>query len=122
VFFAVAIIRDHLIFALLAFMGPVMSEATLKQSFADMVRRLPRTELTADGVELLKYSAIDVDVAVRECLQWLSLPSNQHWLLIFDNVDCNFHNTNDQQAYNIKGYFPDTDYRSILVTSRLASL
>jgi hypothetical protein len=99
------------------------SEASLKQSFVGMVRRLPRTEMTADGVEMLEQSAIDVDVdvAVRECLQWLSLPTNRHWLLIFDNVDRDFPNA-DEQAYDVKAYFPETDYGSMLITSRLTRL
>jgi hypothetical protein len=98
------------------------SEASLKQSFAGMAQRLPPDELTPDGIEMLKHSAIDVDVAVRECLRWLSFPSNRHWLLIFDNVDCDFHSQYDPQAYNVKGYFPDRDHGSVLITSRLARL
>ncbi|KAH8728360.1 hypothetical protein GQ44DRAFT_824189 [Phaeosphaeriaceae sp. PMI808] len=98
------------------------SEASLKQSFASMTQRLPQEELTADGVEMLKRSTIDIDVAVHECLRWLSLATNQHWLLIFDNVDRDYYDKDDVQAYNVKNYFPNIDYGSILVTSRLASL
>jgi hypothetical protein len=96
------------------------SEASLKQSFAAMVPRLPRSELTADGVEMLKH--FDVDVGVRECLRWLSLPTNRHWLLIFDNVDRDFGNAEDPQAYNVEAYLPSTDHGSVLITSRLARL
>ncbi|KAH7128714.1 hypothetical protein B0J11DRAFT_277234 [Dendryphion nanum] len=98
------------------------TETSVKQSFTDMMRRLPRRELAADGVEMLKHSTLDVNVAVRECLQWLSLPSNHGWLLIFDNVDRDFYDKNDSQAYNVKSYFPYADHGSILITSRLASL
>jgi hypothetical protein len=98
------------------------SEASLKQSFASMTHRLPQDELTADGVEMLKRSTIDIDVAVHECLRWLSLATNQHWLLIFDNIDRNYYDKDDVQAYNVKMYFPSTDSGSILITSRLASL
>ena len=49
------------------------TEASVKQSFMDMARRLPQGELTADGVEMLKDATPDVNVGVRECLQWLSL-------------------------------------------------
>jgi hypothetical protein len=98
------------------------SEASLKQSFAEILQWLPQDELTVDGVEMLRHSAPDVDVAVRECVRWLSLPSNQHWLLVFDNVDRDFHGKHDPQAYNIKDYLPYADHGSILITSRLASL
>ena len=98
------------------------SEASLKHSFTGILQRLPRDELTADGVEMLKNSTIDVDVAVRECLRWLSLPTNQHWLIIFDNVDRDYHRSDDVQACDIRKYCPSTNYGSILMTSRLASL
>ncbi|KAK7193587.1 NB-ARC and TPR domain protein [Paraphaeosphaeria sporulosa] len=98
------------------------SEVSLKESFTSMMQRLPQGELTADGKGVLGYPTVDVDVAVHECLRWLSLATNQHWLLIFDNVDRDHHDKNDAQAYSVKMYFPSTDSGSILVTSRLASL
>lgn len=42
------------------------SEASVKQSFVDIVSRLPRDELTTDGVQMLSSATIDADVAVRE--------------------------------------------------------
>jgi hypothetical protein len=98
------------------------SENSLKQSFVDMVQRLPREDLTADGVDMLQRSNAGIDMAVKGCLRWLSIPSNHHWLLIFDNVDCDYHDKNDSRAYNFKNYFPPVDRGSILITSRLASL
>jgi hypothetical protein len=98
------------------------SKASLKQSFVGMARRLPKDDLSPDGVEMLKHSTIDVEAAVRECLQWLSLRSNYQWLLILDNVDRDFRNSEDTQAYDVKNYFPFADHGSILITSRLASL
>ncbi|KAF2472617.1 uncharacterized protein BDR25DRAFT_284166 [Lindgomyces ingoldianus] len=98
------------------------SEASLKQSFVQLVQKLPRDQLTADIVEMLDHSVLDIDVVVRECLQWLSVPSNHEWLLIFDNVDRDPYDKDDSQAYNVKSYFPHADHGSILITSRLASL
>lgn len=98
------------------------SEINLKQSFVDMVRKLPEDTLTANGVEIRTHSVVDIDVAVQECLRWLSLSSNRHWLLIIDNVDRDHDDKDDSQAYNVNGYFPSADHGSILITSRLASL
>ncbi|KAF2848245.1 TPR-like protein [Plenodomus tracheiphilus IPT5] len=98
------------------------SVASLKQSFVKMLQRLPRDELTADGVAQLSDAAVKADVAVRECQWWLSIPSNRHWLLIIDNVDRDHYDKGDPQAYDVKTYFPHTDYGSVLITSRLASL
>ena len=53
-------------------------------------------------VQMLKHPIIDIDVEVRECLWWLSLPSNRHWFLIFDNVDRDYHNKDNSQAYSVK--------------------
>ncbi|KAF1829960.1 hypothetical protein BDW02DRAFT_124922 [Decorospora gaudefroyi] len=98
------------------------SEASLNQSFVDMAQRLPRGELTADGVQMLSQATVEADVAVRECQQWLSMSSNSHWLLIIDNVDRDHRDQDDSQAYNVKEYFPHADHGSILITSRLATL
>lgn len=98
------------------------SESSLKQSFVGMAQRLPQGDLTTDGMNMLERSTIDFNAAVRECLQWLSLRSNRQWLLIFDNVDRDYHDKDDSEAYNVKDYFPHADHGSILITSRLASL
>jgi hypothetical protein len=98
------------------------SEASLKQSFVSMAQRLPQGELTADGVQMRSQATVEAEVAVRECRQWLSIPTNSRWLLIIDNVDRDHHDRDDSQAYDVKAYFPDADHGSILITSRLASL
>jgi hypothetical protein len=98
------------------------SEGSLKQSFVNMVQRLPRGQLTTNGEGLLSHATVEADVAVRKCLQWLCIPSNPNWLLIVDNVDRDYHDQDDPQAYNVKEYFPCADHGSILITSRLAGL
>jgi hypothetical protein len=98
------------------------SKASLKQSFVSMAQRLPRGELTADGVQMRSQATVEAEVAVRECQRWLSIPTNSRWLLIIDNVDRDHHDRDDSQAYDVKAYFPDADHGSILITSRLASL
>jgi hypothetical protein len=98
------------------------SEASVKQSFARIFQRLPQDELAVAGVGMLQRSTVDVDTAIRVCLQWLSLSSNRHWLLIFDNVDRDHNDKDDSQAYDVKQFLPHTDHGSVLVTSRLASL
>ena len=98
------------------------SEINLKQSFLDMVKRLPEDKLTENGVGIRTHSVVDIDVAVQECRRWLSLSSNHDWLLIIDNVDRDHDDKDDSQAYNVKEYFPSADHGSILITSRLASL
>lgn len=98
------------------------SEASVKQSLANTALRLPRDELTADGAAMLRSAEMDVNVAVHECLHWLSLPSNERWLLVIDNVDRDHRDRGDSQAYDVKKYFPQADHGSILITSRLSGL
>jgi hypothetical protein len=98
------------------------SEISLKQSFVDMKRRIARSEMTANNVTQLSDVTIDPDVAVRDCQHWLSLPSNSRWLLLIDNVDRDYRDKTDLQAYNIKKYFPEADHGSMLITSRLSDL
>src|SRR5690242_21468359 len=71
---------------------------------------------------MLKAAVIDVDMAVRECLHWLALPSNGRWLLVIDNVDRDHRDTGDSQAYDVKKYLPLADHGSVLITSRLPGL
>jgi hypothetical protein len=96
------------------------SEKSVKQSFVSMAQRLQREDPTA--ITVYDGTITEVAVAVQECFQWLSLPSNQDWLLIFDNVDRDYHDNDDEQAYKVTEYFPLADHGSILITSRLASL
>lgn len=98
------------------------SEASVKQSFLNTVARLPLSQLTAGGAEMLTSAETDVELAVRECLRWLSLPSNDRWLLIFDNADRDHRDHQDSQAYDLKEYFPQADHGSVIVTSRLTDL
>jgi hypothetical protein len=95
---------------------------SLQRSFLEMAQRLPVRDLTVEGVAAMKKPIVNVHVAVRESLRWLSLSSNQEWLLVFDNVDRDYHDKNDLQAYDVKNFFPNVDRGSILITSRLVSL
>jgi hypothetical protein len=48
-------------------------------------------------------------------LEWLSLPKNDKWLLIYDNVD-------DLETFDIRNFFPRTSQGSIIITSRRLEL
>ena len=95
----------------------------LRQSFIDVAYRLPQDQLTASTTEHLERSNPSADIIIRGVLQWLDLPTNEHWLLIIDNVDRDpFDIEQDPLAYDVKEYLPSADHGSILLTSRLASL
>jgi hypothetical protein len=99
------------------------SKDSLDQSLANVARKLPEDELTPDMIQELRSPKIDIGAVTTGVDQWLSLPSNQHWLLIFDNTDLDYTlKDKDSQAYNVKDFFPSADQGSIIITSRLSNL
>lgn len=99
------------------------SKDSLNQSLADVARRLPQNELSADTVVELRRSKADAPVIIQGVLQWLSISSNRNWLLIFDNIDRDhLLKEADPQAYDVKDFFPIADHGSVVITSRLSNL
>lgn len=88
----------------------------------------PAVHPTANEVPLSLVNAAeqakpDRRLIVRDRVDWLSLLSNQQWLVIIDNVDRE-HTTEEKDplAYDVTQYLPLADHGSILITSRLSSL
>ena len=99
------------------------SKERLRRSIADLAKRLPQHQLSEGSKIYSQNAKTDVDEVVKDVLRWLSLSSNDQWLLIFDNVDREYSVlTEDPEAFDVKDYFPQADQGSILITSRLASL
>ncbi|KAH0262087.1 purine and uridine phosphorylase, partial [Aureobasidium melanogenum] len=99
------------------------SEDALQQSFVKVFPMLPAEEMSADLVEAARRQTASPEVIVKGVLDWLSLPSNQGWLQIIDNMD---HDINakdkDSSAYDLKKYSAQVDHGSLLITSRLSTL
>ena len=94
------------------------NEDILKQSFADMAKRLynkyPASILLATAA-----ASKDPDQIVDAMKQWLSVKGNTQWMLVFDNVDKpKLSGVKDPQAYKIESYFPEAHQGSILVITR----
>jgi hypothetical protein len=79
------------------------SEITLKSS----LRRLATRILAWETVNKLDDDRLWITVS-----NWLSEPSNSHWLLIYDNFD-------DPNEYSIAKYYPPVAHGSIIVTTRM---
>ena len=95
----------------------------LKRSIAALAQRLPQHQIPERARSLSKDTAKDFDAIVEDVLNWFSRPSNNRWLLIFDNVDCEYSaQSKDPEAFDIKDYLPEADQGSILITSRLAGM
>lgn len=99
------------------------TEEKLRRSIADLAQKIPQYQIPERAGSLPKDTAKDFDAIVKDVLKWFSKPSNNKWLLIFDNVDRDYlAQDKDSQAFNIKEYLPEADQGSILITSRLTSL
>jgi len=95
----------------------------VRRSIADLASQLPQHQLSEKSREYLQNKSSDVDEIVEGVLNWLSRPSNDQWLLVFDNVDREYTvPSKAPEAFDVKDYFPTAEQGSILITSRLASL
>ncbi|KAH1474121.1 hypothetical protein KXX26_005243 [Aspergillus fumigatus] len=65
----------------------------------------------------------EAEQRASQVLQWLALPGNTKWLIIFDNVDqyAPFPDCNTC-GYDICEFFPTADHGSIIITTRLQRL
>ena len=100
------------------------SEDTLLQSLAAFAM-----DARIDGIEGSTASAAGhgqetVEKAkAKAVLRWLALEGNRRWLVVFDNVDRDYHaEVEDAQAYDVESFFPAADQGSILITTRLSHL
>ena len=92
----------------------------LRKSIVRLAERLPKHQLSEKARSIPKNSD-EEDAVVPEVLKWFSKPSNDKWLLIFDNVDREF-SVKDPESFFIKKYFPSADQGSILITSQLTGM
>lgn len=98
------------------------SQDTVLQSLAVFAKKFN----TISGVELLIEAdrhRDDLKKDAQAALHWLALKGNRRWLMIFDNVDRDYHlNAEDLDAYDLVSCFPRVDHGCILITTRLPSL
>ncbi|OKL55669.1 hypothetical protein UA08_08961 [Talaromyces atroroseus] len=98
------------------------SEDSLKQSIADCAGRIPEGQIAETSRKYSSSTNGDLNAVIGDFMEWLSRTENKHWLIIFDNVDRDYQQETDIDAYNVSNYIPDVDHGSILITTRLANL
>lgn len=119
---AVAFLKEHRDNYSAVFWLNGKNEDTLRQSFAEMAKRLhieyPSSALLRRTVDEKK-----ADEVVAVIKQWLSIRGNSKWILVFDNVDNpKLPGVSDPQAYDTRSYFPEAHQGSILITTRSSKL
>lgn len=96
------------------------TKARLRQSINSLVEQLPQYQISERARSILRSNDQDFDAIVPDVLKWFKKPSNDQWLLIFDNVDREFPaQSKDPESFDICKYIPSGDQGSILITSQL---
>lgn len=90
---------------------------SLKLSFRGIAQQVlkyhPSTSLLV-GLDL-----DDLDQTVDKVKDWLDLPKNTYWLIIYDNYDNPKTSSNlDRTAVNIRQFLPQSNQGSIIITTR----
>ena len=69
------------------------------------------------------FSSVDIkenlDGVIDAVKDWLSLPNNTRWLIIYDNYDNpKFPGNTDPAAVNIRKFLPESYQGSVIITTR----
>jgi hypothetical protein len=99
------------------------SKDSVMQSIAGCASRIPEGQISQLSRTYSTGSTVDINMVIREVMEWLAQEDNVKWLLIFDNVDREYgRHTSDPKAYDITQYFSGADHGFVLITTRLAKL
>jgi ATP/maltotriose-dependent transcriptional regulator MalT len=96
----------------------IKDEDSLEQSFAKAAKQILREHPSASRLRSvdIKESLDEVIDAVKE---WLSLPNNTRWLMIYDNYDNpRFTGNTDPAAVDIRKFLPESHQGSVIITTR----
>jgi ATP/maltotriose-dependent transcriptional regulator MalT len=96
----------------------IKDEDSLNQSFARVAKQVLRKFPTASFLSAidLKDNPNAITGAVKN---WLSLPGNTRWLLVYDNYDNpKIPNNTDPAAVDIRKYLPEDYQGSVIITTR----
>lgn len=95
----------------------IKDEDTLKQSFTRIARQVSREHPSAclsNG-----NTNENLDEIVNIVKEWLSLPGNTRWLMIYDNYDNpKLLGVTDPAAVDIREFLPESYQGSVIITTR----
>lgn len=100
----------------------IKDENTLKQSFTKVASQILRDHPSASQLRNLDVEQ-DFDRVIDSVKEWLSLPNNSRWLMIFDNFDNPKVSENkDPSALNIQYFLPEAYQGSVIITTRFSQV
>jgi NB-ARC domain len=96
----------------------IKDEDSLKQSFAKAAKQILREHPSVG-----RLSSVDIkenfDEVIDAVKEWLSLPNNTRWLMIYDNYDNpKLPGNTDPAAVGIRKFLPESYQGSVIITTR----
>ena len=96
----------------------IKDEDSLKQSFVKVAKQIMRNHPSARGLSSADIKE-NLDGVVDGVKEWLSLPNNTRWLMIYDNYDNpKLAGNKDPAAVNIRKFLPESYQGSVIITTR----
>ena len=96
----------------------IKDEDSLKQSFARIAKQILREHPSASQLRSVDIKE-NLDEVIDAVKEWLSLPNNTRWLMIYDNYDNpKFVGNTDPVAVDIQKYLPESHQGSVIITTR----
>jgi hypothetical protein len=96
----------------------IKDEDSLKQSFAKAAKRILREHPSASRLSSLDIKE-NLDEVIDAVKEWLSLPNNTRWLMIYDNYDSpKLAGNTDPAAVDVRKFLPESSQGSLIITTR----
>lgn len=93
-------------------------EDSLKLSFRDVAQQVLRHRPFTSMLSSVDQDE-DLDLVVGAVKDWLDIPRNTRWLMIYDNFDNpKTHGNPDDLAVDIRQFLPRSNHGSIIITTR----
>lgn len=88
----------------------IRDEDSAKNSFAHIARQIQRNNPLACRISRIIDATNNLDDVVSAVREWLSLPNNTQWLMVYDGYD--------NPAVDISKFLPEANQGSAIITTR----
>ncbi|KAN0072988.1 HET domain containing protein [Elaphomyces granulatus] len=96
----------------------IKDEDSLKLCFAKAAKRILREHPSARRLSSLDIKE-NLDEVIDAVKEWLSLPNNTRWLMIYDNYDNpKLAGNTDPAAVDVRKFLPESSQGSVIITTR----
>lgn len=120
---ALAYVMQHLKDYSAIFWLDASSEDQLTLSFLEMAKRITNDHDSLSALQNIVYSH-DSSAVVSAVKDWLGLPNNERWLLVYDGYETQSLDDTDAQSeiFDLKKFLPDIRQGHILITTTMPGL